>query len=314
MRSLWLVALIVSLLASGSLIVRADDFEDAISRELSVHNSIGTNEFGDAVSRELSVYNSGATDMWSDAISREMSIYNGVGGNEFADAISRELSVKNSPPADFALDAISREFTVLNEFLGGTKLRSDGSSVKLLGTRGVAVTAVFGDCIYVASVTRVSGIRVTGVTASVGDRVNLTGTMATDTSNDERYLAADSIIKIGMADIAPVAVTCRSIYCGDLRYDSLTGAGQRGMNGGLGQNIVGVLVCLVGTVTDSWDRGFLLSDGYTEPVRIWVVPGTTPPSRGDIVRVSGVLVPEKVDGQLYPAIRMRLIDQITVIE
>jgi hypothetical protein len=194
--------------------------------------------------------------------------------------------------------------TPVNAEAGEVKLQRDGVEVQMGGALGLVVTAVFPDCIYVQSHDRSAGIRVVGVGSAEGDWVRFRGVMRTG-ENGERYIEARELVKVGEGALDPLGMTVRSLYCGDFFYNPATGEGQRGMAGGAGLNVVGLLVQVTGTVTEAGDGYFMLTDGYGRNVGVWLTQGMVAPAVGSLARVTGVVTTVRVNGELYPVVRVR---------
>jgi uncharacterized membrane protein YgcG len=194
--------------------------------------------------------------------------------------------------------------TPVNAEAGEVKLQRDGVEVQMGGTLGLVVTAVFPDSIYVESHDRSAGIRVVGVRSAEGDWVRFRGVMRTG-ENGERYIEARELVKVGEGALDPLGMTVRSLYCGDFFYNPATGEGQRGMAGGAGLNVVGLLVQVTGTVTEAGDGYFMLTDGYGRNVGVWLTQGMVAPAVSSLARVTGVVTTVRVNGELYPVVRVR---------
>jgi len=194
--------------------------------------------------------------------------------------------------------------TPVNAEAGEVKLQRDGVEVQMGGTLGLVVTAVFPDSIYVESHDRSAGIRVVGVRSAEGDWVRFRGVMRTG-ENGERYIEARELVKVGEGALDPLGMTVRSLYCGDFFYNPATGEGQRGMAGGAGLNVVGLLVQVTGTVTEAGDGYFMLTDGDGRNIGVWLTQGMVAPAVGSLARVTGVVTTVRVNGELYPVVRVR---------
>lgn len=273
--------------------------EDAISREMTVYNADDTSP-GDAVSREITVYNADDSSTLSgdDAVSREITVYNSddLSALSGSDAVSREITVYNADDIS-PRDAISREITVANRYLVDFRSKGDGEDVNILGDEGVVVTASFPDCIYVESSTRrYMGIKVTGGTAAVGDRVNVEGILRTDDSTGERYVAATSVWSVGPQSVEPMIVPVRSTYCSaSAEWNEITHAGQRGTTDGTGACVIGVYLRITGKLVDT-SGGLALDDGSDK--KLPLQGGTTGFAAGDFVAADGVVSLSK-SGQVY---------------
>ncbi|MCS7300217.1 MAG: Ig-like domain-containing protein, partial [Fimbriimonadales bacterium] len=91
----------------------------------------------------------------------------------------------------------------------------------------------------------------------------------------------------------------------DFYYNAATGEGQRGMAGGAGLNVIGLLVQVTGTVTQAAPDHFLLADGDGRAVKVWLTPGMVAPPVGSLARATGVVSPQRIGNELYPTIRIR---------
>ncbi len=198
--------------------------------------------------------------------------------------------------------------------MGDAKAMADGMPVTLGGNEGLAVTALFPDCIYVESLDRTSGMRLTGASAFEGDRISVTGATAT-APNGEREIVATSITKVGSGALQPLGVNLRALQCGDFQYDSATGAGQQGMAGGSGLNVVGLFIRVAGKVVSANATDFTIGaegqpNAETYPVKVILPDGVQPPAVGLFVRVTGVVSTEKDGASLHPVIRVRRPDDV----
>ena len=192
----------------------------------------------------------------------------------------------------------------VNVDAGETKLQRDDVEVRMGGAMGLVVTAVFPDSIYVQSHDRSAGIRVTNVRAREGDWLRIRGVIRT-AENGERYVEARESVKVGEGALDPLGMTVRTLYCGDFYYNPATGEGQRGMAGGAGLNVIGLLVQVTGAVSQAAADYFLLTDGDGRVVKVWLTQGMVAPPIGSLARVTGVVSPQRIGNELYPTIRIR---------
>ena len=192
--------------------------------------------------------------------------------------------------------------------IADAKSATDGQTVNLGGTEGLAVTALFPDCIYIETLDRASGIQVVSASAFEGDRVSITGTLATG-PNGERRIIASSLANVGAGALQPLGMTLRSLKCGGYGYDAASGAGQRGMTGGSGLNTVGLLVRIVGKVISANTSNFTIDDGSIK-VKVVVPDGVESPNIGSFVRVAGIASMEIVGSDLNPVLRVRRQDDL----
>ncbi len=187
--------------------------------------------------------------------------------------------------------------------VGDARAMADGQTVSLGGTEGLAVTALFPDCIYVESLDRTSGIKVVGASAIEGDRLAVTGTLATG-ENGERQIVATDVSSVGAGTLQPLGMTLRALKCGDYHYDSGASAGQKGMTGGSGLNTIGLLTGTVGRVVSVATGYFTIDDGSGQ-VKVITPEGVHAPKPGVSVRVTAVVSVERVESDLQPVLRVR---------
>lgn len=193
---------------------------------------------------------------------------------------------------------------------------ADGASVEL---RRVAVTESKPDYFYVETKARESGIRVERAShgLSIGDVVNITGTMRTN-NNFERYIEATDIVNVPLVEfIKPVGIVNKSVGGTDWLYNPSTGAGQRGIDGCSGLNNIGLLVSVWGKVVCKGRGWFYIDDGSgvkdgTGIIGIYceLPDGVAAPTVGDFVRVTGISSCELYEDALVSVISVRSADDI----
>ncbi len=163
------------------------------------------------------------------------------------------------------------------------------------------VTANFSatdNCIYVQDADRCGGIRVaaTGSTLSVGDVVNVSGTLATRKLSNhpsERFVDKATITFLRSDDDPePVSLTCSALGGGPAGL-------QPGVKGGVGLNNIGLLVKICGKVTYKAGAYIYIDDGsnienlYSLSTKVTGVmvkcPSTPNVIVGDIVSVTGIV-------------------------
>ncbi len=127
------------------------------------------------------------------------------------------------------------------------KLVADGQPADVIGT----VSAAWPDFFYVEDTDRTSGLRVekTGYLATVGDAVEVTGSMATLESG-ERYIAANGVAPSAGTVLAPVFMTNKALGGTDFGNPS-AGQGQIGVKDGTGLNNIGLFVKTCGKVSST---------------------------------------------------------------
>lgn len=144
------------------------------------------------------------------------------------------------------------------------KALPNGASV---GLDSVTVTEVHDSGFYVQD-SALAGIRVdcaakpTGL--AVGSIVDVGGTLSTSTDG-EKLITGTATLREGTNAPRAAGVTNRSMRGGDRNYDSITGAGQQGTDGGLGLNNIGALVRTWGALTNSGSGTAQSWDFDTDP-------------------------------------------------
>lgn len=180
--------------------------------------------------------------------------------------------------------------------------------------RQVAVTSTGVDFFYVETTTRESGVRVHKADhgLAIGSVVNVSGVYKTN-ANCERYVEADDVTTtLATAFLKPLGLTNKSLGGGDWLYDSITGAGQRGIDGAVGLNNIGLLVTVWGKVTARGRDWFYVDDGSrvqdgtgTVGVYCEAPQGVAIPQIGNFVRVTGISSCELYAGRLVNVLMAR---------
>lgn len=194
-------------------------------------------------------------------------------------------------------------FKMIPSTVTGTKSMPDGS---LLWVKGAVVSRAFPGYYYVQHPERSSGIRVehNGHTFTPGRVVNLQGRIRTN-SDMERYVQVTSATS-SLGDIPqPLGITNRAIG-GEATedYDSASGAGQTGVEGGTGLNNIGLLVKVWGRVISSDASRFVLDDG-SGPIRVDCHTGVNPPAEGAFVTVTGPVSTYTQSEKIHPRVLVR---------
>lgn len=175
----------------------------------------------------------------------------------------------------------------------------DGASV---GLDTKVVTAVIDTGFYVQGGPPWAGIRIecakppAGLAA--GCVVDIGGTMCTNASG-EKLIAGIAALRPGTAVPHALGLTNASVGGASWNYDAPTGAGQQGMEGGVGLNNVGMFVRVWGRVVDGsagvvglWnanaDFGLSIDDGSGVMLRLAPAAGQSMPSPGSYVSAEGV--------------------------
>ena len=216
------------------------------------------------------------------------------------------------------------------EKIADAKVLADGAPVALYGK---IVTAVFSDCAYVQE-THGMGIRVnTSRPVSVGDVVDLAGTMAG--SDTERRVEADTVIPLGSLGLEALCLTMQTL--GGSGFDRQgSPSGQKSTKAYRwsqdedhnwvrssiplelpGLSNVGLLVKVFGRVTWKGADSFYVNDGskygdYFDTgndgppgVKVVLPQGVTPPAKGTFVGITGICSTYESGGALYRLLRVR---------
>ncbi|MCX8053227.1 MAG: hypothetical protein N3B12_05415, partial [Armatimonadetes bacterium] len=114
-------------------------------------------------------------------------------------------------------------------------------------------------CIYIEEPDRTGGVRVvTNEDVGVGDVVDVYGTVDTLTISGqpaERQIRGTvNLVPVPRAPVKPVGMTCKAVGGGPTPY-------SRGVVGGAGLNNIGLLVKIVGRVTDKISNYLWVDDG-----------------------------------------------------
>ncbi|MCC6485221.1 MAG: formylglycine-generating enzyme family protein [Armatimonadetes bacterium] len=168
----------------------------------------------------------------------------------------------------------------LSSTVGEAKLEADAASVFI---DQAIVTAVGDGFAYASDTGRASGIRLSGESLPpAGSLVEISGEIST-TSGGERVIEVLDFQTLGSSTTNPLLCATEKAGGGDLAFDELTGAGQRGITGGTGVNTVGQLLTVTGR----------LSAISPDHESIWLDDGSGPAPSG--LRVS---LPEPMEMEL----------------
>lgn len=232
--------------------------------------------------------------------------WNALGVYELEAGTIVQVQLSNNAPSGFVViaDAVKfeRPFTPVPT-LGLARRLPCGEHVLV---SDVVVTGVFGDGFYVEDSERCAGMRVEGSGVSVGDVVDVSGTLTDD--NVERILANPIVRKTGEGCfLKPLGITGRSISLNDLEQVCT----------------VGLLVTLWGRVTTAGDGWFYVDDGAglrdgtgNENVGVKVdahVLGVMP-EVGSHIFVTGVLSTELTNAGVVPVLRLRSDSDLRLIQ
>lgn len=236
----------------------------------------------------------------------KLEYYQGGGGAEIRLLWSSNSQPRQVIPTTRLFPVMSRPKTKLNE----VKSLANEVQVRL---SDMVVSNILPDAIYIQTPDRASGIRVSrnrigGFVKDLCEITYLEGTMKTN-SNGERFIDATAVECGGPVDPVPLTMNNQTLGGADQGYDSVTGAGQRGVTGRTGLNNIGLLVSTSGVILEkeavTYPTWFTISDGSSVPVRVRVTPGTTIPATGSMVKVTGSSSCYVSNGDLLPQILLR---------
>lgn len=225
--------------------------------------------------------------------------------------------------------AFESQFVPPYKELAELRMAADG---ELMRCEEVAVTKAWNDFFYVESLDRTAGVRVEkpGHGIGEGSLVNVSGTVRTRDSG-ERYVEALAVADLGSARVSPLGMIGKAVGGSDFYYDSLTGAGQRGvvayrsvtgeprqLLAVQGLNNIGLLVRVWGRVTGAQANFFYLDDGsglddgdpQTPGIRVQLSDGCESPDVGSWVCVTGVCSCYSENGNLFRLILVNSPDDI----
>lgn len=210
-------------------------------------------------------------------------------------------------------DIQSAVFNILNMSIADIKMSQDGTSV---GINAAIVSARFADGFYIESDRRNAGIYVSapGHSLDVGMRARILGTVQTDASNMERYIAASPTpTQNGNGTVAPLGMSNKYVGGGDWHYvlaNSITKSGQKGISGQFSLNNVGLLVRIIGTVRYIDSSTFAVNGGCAQEVICKMPSGiSVPPSLGLSI-VTGVCSLMQSGPNLVPILKIRALSDI----
>jgi parallel beta-helix repeat protein len=198
------------------------------------------------------------------------------------------------------------------------KKQADGGT---FGCAAAVVSAVFEDCLYTEANDRSSGMRVEkpGHALAVGMRADVWGVVRTN-ADGERYIEASAAVQNGAGTVEPVGMTNKTLGGTDWNYDPVTGAGQRGVEDGVGLNNIGLLARTTGVVTAAGDDFFYIDDG-THARDASVFNGVrvrcdslTKPEAGQHVFVTSISTIKNIGGRFFRSIRPRVQTDIQILQ
>jgi hypothetical protein len=200
------------------------------------------------------------------------------------------------------------------------KTLGDHEEVSLAGKVVTAGTDQFTGHFYIEESDQSSGIRVvSSENVTAGKIVTFRGFLGTADNGERQVTPASLSIAPDMGTVPNTLGMLGRVLGGSGAVDALTGAGQRGVYGGIGLNNVGLLVRIVGNVTHSAADCFYVDDGSGaqddsayKGVRI-DCENVLPPDEGRFVAVTGISSLAPSGGRFYPTVRPRSIFDLDVV-
>jgi len=184
------------------------------------------------------------------------------------------------------------------------RIAPDGSSVLF---QGVSVTATFPGSVYVEASDRSSGIRIdTSKTFAIGDVVDVSGTIQTDSTTGERCVSALPNYPQATGarlTLRPFCLPGRAVTGGDAGL-------QKGIAGDCNLNTIGLLMTICGPVSDFDDpvkpvNWFKVADPKGIKVKVIVPSGMKIDMDWAHVAVTGICSAEKENGLMTRVIKVR---------
>ncbi len=177
---------------------------------------------------------------------------------------------------------------------------ANGSPVSF---NGLSVTAMFVGSIYAEQSDRSQGIRVdTGKTFAEGDVINVSGTIQTDLTTGERYVASYADYPQATGErllLKPIGINARELVGG-------TSGLQEGVDNAH-LNIIGLLVTVWGPVPafDSAGAWLKIGDSNSPEIKVVVPSGAVINRDMEFALVTGICSVEKVGGSMVRVLKVR---------
>lgn len=167
------------------------------------------------------------------------------------------------------------------------KLKSDSSSIQLI-SKPVTYSEI--NVFYIEDGDRSCGLRIDKTNHGLisGMKADIYGNIYTN-PNGERYIAAHTVIHNGNESIRTIMMPIRALGGGDWNTDS-SGKGQKGIDGGIGLNNIGIKVTVCGKVSNVNQtlRTFSITDG-SGTIKVVMPQGANLPNSNSITAVCGIV-------------------------
>jgi hypothetical protein len=176
------------------------------------------------------------------------------------------------------------------------------------------VTATFPDFLYIEADNRACGIKVekAGHAVSVGDRVDVHGTLQTG-DDGEHCITAEDVSRIGSGSMLPLLLNNSAVGGGPCGCQEgvwgwcWTEDGKRVWTQVGGISTIGLLVTTTGRVLPelTTTTSMTIDDGSNNTVKCILPDGLVPDSSWGYIVVTGIASCEKVGGELHRILRVR---------
>ena len=194
------------------------------------------------------------------------------------------------------------------------KNQPDNTRITLTSRIATSGATDFTDRFYIEDPDRTSGIMVytSPTMVSEGNNISVTGTLTT--INGERAITNPNISVSAGFTLDPLLMLNRDVGGADHNYNSYTGAGQRGVVGGIGTNNIGLFITTAGRVKSVGSNYIIIDDGSGVDLRIDTSRVTNVPSQGSYVVVKGISSLHSSSGNYYRLVRCRRNADIQIME
>ena len=196
------------------------------------------------------------------------------------------------------------------------KNQPNNTGVTLTGRIATSGSSDFTDRFYIEDPDRTSGIMVYTSSspwmAVEGYAVSVTGTMTT--IDGERAITNPSVSISAGQTVDPLCMINREIGGADHNYSSSTGAGQRGVVGGVGVNNIGLFISSLGRVKSVGTGYIVVDDGSGVDLRVDTSRVTNLPTTGNYVIIKGISSLHYSDGNYYRLLRCRRNADLQIVQ